>query len=85
MFSMLYHSIDVGVWLGSGETFLQEKNFTGRRLDSNSGPCRKYDQCCKRSKPLRHLDASGLDDEVNLKVIITQNRPKGMEGCAAYG
>ena len=32
--------LSVGVWLLSGETLLQVKNFTGRRWDSNLGTCR---------------------------------------------
>ena len=32
--------VSVGVRLLSGETFLQAKNSTGRRWDSNPGPCR---------------------------------------------
>ena len=44
------------VWLLSGETLLQAKKFTGRRWDSNPGPCRYHNDCCKRAKPLHHQD-----------------------------
>ena len=45
-----------GVRLLSGETLLHAKNSTGHRRDSNPGPCRQHNHCCKRAKPLRHLD-----------------------------
>ena len=46
----------VRVWLLSAETLLQAKNFTGYRWDPNPGSCRKHGRCCKRAKPLPHLN-----------------------------
>ena len=40
----------------SGETFSQAENSAGRRWDSNPGPCEQHGYCCKRAKPLRHLN-----------------------------
>ena len=39
----------IGIPLLSGETFLQEKNSTGRRWDLNPGPCRQHDHCGERA------------------------------------
>ena len=52
------HGTDVSVRIRllSRETLLQAKNFSGHRWGSNSGPCRQHGYCCKRSKPLHHLD-----------------------------
>ena len=46
----------LGVRLLSGETWLQNKNSTGRRWDFNPDPCRQHSHCCKHAKPLLHLD-----------------------------
>ena len=52
------HSTNVNfvIRLLSGETISQVKNCTGYRRDSNPGSCRQNGHCCKRAKPLRHLD-----------------------------
>ena len=50
-----------------GVTLLQEKNSTGRRWDSNPGPCRQHDHCCKSTRPLRHLDSTLLSTCINSK------------------
>ena len=55
--------VSVGVRLLSGEILLQAKNSTGRRWDSNPGPYRQHGHCCKRAKPLRHLDMMLVVDQ----------------------
>ena len=42
--------------IGAHGTDVPPKNFTGRRWDSNPGPCRQHGHRCKHAKPLRHLD-----------------------------
>ena len=56
------HCTDVGVVIRllSGKTWLQTKNSTGRRWDSNPGSCSQHGHCCKRTKPLHHLDTRML-------------------------
>ena len=59
MFFILYQiaqMLALGFDQGSGETLLQEKNFSGYRWNSNPGPCRQYGHCRKHARPLRHLD-----------------------------